>query len=56
MVAVRLADNDSGEILWINVFEWLVILAGSKMYGEKEFDARESEKYLVGLWPLGSIS
>ena len=56
MVAVRLPDNGSGEMLWINVFQWLVILAGSKMYGEKEFDARESEKYLVGLWPLGSIS
>ena len=54
MVAVRLPDNGSGEIafvkmLWINAFEWLVILVGSKMYGEKEFDARESEKYLVGL-------
>ena len=54
-------DNYSGGItfvkmLWINVFEWLVILIGSKIYGKKEFDARESKKILVGLWPLNSIN
>ena len=46
-VAARLPHNKSGKItfvnmLWISVFEWLVILAGCKINGKKDFDARES--------------
>ena len=39
----------------VKVFEWLVILGGSKIYGKKEFEARESKNSLVGWWSLKFI-
>ena len=54
IVALRLPDNESGKITFVNmlsisVCERPVILAGYKMYGKKEFDTRESQN---SLWTL----
>ena len=54
IVALRLPDNESGKITFVNmlsisVCKRLVILAGYKMYGKKEFDTRESQN---SLWTL----
>ena len=43
-------DNESGKITFVNmlsisVSEWLVILVGCKIYGKKEFDARQSSYF-----------
>ena len=48
IVAVMLLEMLSWEtilenILSMRVFEWLVILVGCKIYGIKEFEARESK-------------
>ena len=32
----------------MRVFEWLVILVGCNIYGNKEFEARESKGSFVG--------
>ena len=52
MVAVKLQDIMSGllkfeNILSIRVVEWLVILAGCKIKGINEFEARESKYSFV---------
>ena len=39
-------------ILSMRVFEWLVILVGCNIYGNKEFKARESKVSFVGWWSL----
>ena len=39
-------------ILSMSVLEWLVSLAGCKIYGINEFEARESKNLSVGLWSL----
>ena len=57
IVAVRLPDNESGKMTFVNmlsisVSEWLVILVGCKMCGKKEFGVRESKNLLVGFWTL----
>ena len=48
MVAVKLTDIMSGSITYenilsIRVLQWLVILAGCKIKGIKELEARESK-------------
>ena len=50
MVAVKLPDIMSGSITFENtlslkVLEWLVILAGCKIKGISELEAKESQKF-----------
>ena len=60
MVAVKLQDIMSGllkfeNILSIRVVEWLVILAGCKIKGINEFEARESKYSFVDYTHYNSI-
>ena len=57
IVAARLPHNEPDNVTFVNmlsisVSEWLVILAGCKKNGKKDFDARESKNSVVGLWTL----
>ena len=50
-MAVRLSDNDSGNItnvnmLMITVLKWQVNLVGYKIHENKEFNVRESKKFI----------
>ena len=51
IVAVRLSDNDSGNITYVNmlmitVLKWQVNLVGYKIHENKEFNVRESKKFI----------
>ena len=39
-------------ILWMRVFELLIVLVGCKIYGIKEIEASESRKLFAGWWSL----
>ena len=57
MAAVKLPDIMSGSItleniLFIRVFEWLLILVGCKIKGINESKGRESKNSLVSLYSL----